>query len=58
MVVDSATQSQKEEVSACFAIKMMSWILSDFQSSWIPQLEALFEDVRTIAPGNAYEVIG
>ena len=35
-----------------------SWTHSYFQSPWILQLEALFEDVKRFAPGNAYEVIG
>ena len=29
-----------------------------FQNVWLPELAALFEDVRKIAPGNAYDVIG
>lgn len=32
--------------------------LSSLQSPWVPELEALFEDVKVIAPGNAYDVIG
>ena len=28
------------------------------QSPWLPELAALFDDVRKIAPGNAAEVIG
>jgi THO complex subunit 2 len=29
-----------------------------FQGIWLPELAALFEDVRKIAPGDAYDVIG
>lgn len=28
------------------------------ESPWLPELSALFDDVRKIAPGNAYDVIG
>ncbi|GLB33487.1 putative THO complex subunit 2 N-terminus [Lyophyllum shimeji] len=28
------------------------------ESPWVPELEALFDDIKKIAPGNAYEVIG
>ncbi|KAF9468910.1 transcription factor/nuclear export subunit protein 2-domain-containing protein [Collybia nuda] len=28
------------------------------ESPWLPELSALFDDIKRIAPGNAYEVIG
>jgi len=56
MVVDPASQSQKDEVGVILRKTIRnSWL---FQSPWIQQLEALFEDVKKIAPGNSYEVIG
>lgn len=28
------------------------------QSPWLPELSAIFDDIKKIAPGNAYDVIG
>jgi THO complex subunit 2 len=28
------------------------------QSPWLPELAALFDDIKKISPGNAYDVIG
>lgn len=33
-------------------------LMNFFQTIWLPELAALFEDIRKIAPGNAYDVIG
>lgn len=55
MVVDSVVH--KEEVSV--VLRKVIFCSSLFpQIPWIPQLEALFEDVKQIAPGNTFEVIG
>ena len=29
-----------------------------YQSPWIPELAALFEDCKSVAPGNAGEMLG
>ena len=28
------------------------------QSPWLPELSAIFDDIKKIAPGNAYDVMG
>lgn len=52
----TAAPSPKDEVSKQLSFVFLN--LSSLQSPWVPELEALFEDVKVIAPGNAYDVIG
>lgn len=33
-------------------------LINNLQGPWLPELSAIFDDIKKIAPGNAYEVIG
>jgi THO complex subunit 2 len=48
---------QSTEVSV-FQHEVSSAKIRDFQSPWLPELEALFDHIKKIAPGNTYDVIG
>lgn len=49
-----------------YKLQRLAKVISDYvinvdalaQSPWLPELSALFDDIKKIAPGNAYEVIG
>ena len=47
---------QKDEVRSITILRPP--LTNFFQSIWLPELSALFEDIRKIAPGDAYDVIG
>lgn len=49
---------QKEEVWIVFPMNTTLFPNLFFQSPWVPELAALFDDIKAIAPGNAYDVIG
>lgn len=53
----NATGSNSSEVSLGFSFDfgIQTCLL---QSPWISELAALFDDIKKIAPGNAYDVIG
>lgn len=54
--VPAASTAQAPEVSQTRTLCHSKLIHS--QSPWLPELSALFDDIKKIAPGNAYEVIG
>lgn len=59
MDVDSAVippPPQKDDVR--LIVNFLSSPHEFFQGIWLPELSTLFEDVRKIAPGDAYDVIG
>lgn len=39
-------------------VEMMPAYLINAKSPWLPELVQYFEDLRKIAPGNAYDVVG
>ena len=44
-------------VSTCWHAPLLT-LLVFFQSPWIPEIKALFDDVKKIAPKAAYDIIG
>jgi THO complex subunit 2 len=38
--------------------KVLLLIFLSLQSPWLPELAALFEDIKKVVPGNAFDVIG
>jgi hypothetical protein len=53
--------SPAPEVSACRVVssyRVASLTRLVFQSPWVPEIRALFEDVKKIAPKAAYDIIG
>jgi len=44
-------------VSSCWDAPLLT-LLVFFQSPWVPEIKALFDDVRKIAPKAAYDIIG
>jgi THO complex subunit 2 len=46
------------EVAVVHYVAMMLCLTSCTQAPWLPELQALFDDLKNIAPGNAYEMIG
>ena len=57
MDVDLAPPPPKDDVCS-LNYPFFALFTNFFQSVWLPELVALFEDVRKIAPADAYDVIG
>ena len=54
-VVPPAPEVCPIHLSVRSVLFMYHWVQ---QSPWLPELYPLFDDIRTIAPGNAAEVLG
>lgn len=59
MEVEMETVAPASEVRRLYDIELFGpMTVAKFQSPWIPELEALFDDVRKIAKSSAIDVIG
>ncbi|RDX55708.1 hypothetical protein OH76DRAFT_1461168 [Lentinus brumalis] len=57
-VAEEKTATAAEVSPTCAPSTSNRQIMSTAQNPWLPELYALFDDVKKIAPGNAAEIIG
>lgn len=60
--IEETSEHPPEKVGSCadqvYKMGILVLIFSYFQSPWVAELEALFEQCKQIVPSNAIELIG